>query len=529
MLDQMRVSYVHWRQSKAKAAPAARAGRRWPLLAALLGVVACCGAPPEPVRVARLAYQHEMVSLDPHGQNDAVTGSILSAVYEPLVNVSSTQAPRPCLAVEWSQPDPLTWRLRLRDGVLFHDGRPLSVDDVIASFERVRFDYGLTLATYLDQVTEVRRVTGQDGMVDIVTRTPSPRLLRRLAMVAIAPQYLDPQRPLGTGPYRWVSGRERGPVVLQRWTRYWGEAPAMDEVHISFVADDAALAALVSAEELDVLSGVALDSTRSWRLPASWRLVQIPSSLTMLLGMNVERPPLHDPRVREAIDLAIDRRRLVEVSFPAGGAEPAVAIVPPVGDTPRTGARQPTADRARARALLAEARVEPGTAIGLQHLGVPAEVVAFLTSELAAVGLQIEPKQTPYGGRYRRFAAAENAIFAFGWNFRFGDPANFLDSIVHSRDAGRRLGLLNGAGYSSPEVDGWIESASREPDTSRHAELLQRALDRVDADRPYVPLYYYGRAALVRRPFAIDVEPGLLVFPQAIRFESDRPESRPAP
>ena len=115
---------------------------------AYLTFTACGGPSPAPVRVARLAYQHEMVSLDPHGQNDAVTGTILSAVYEPLVNVSSTAGAIPCLAVEWSRPDPTTWRLRLRDGVLFHDGRPLLVDDVIA-FEDVLIDFVCVHSNFL--------------------------------------------------------------------------------------------------------------------------------------------------------------------------------------------------------------------------------------------------------------------------------------------------------------------------------------------------------------------------------------------
>lgn len=494
---------------------AGRTMRRSTSLLVLLLVSGACGGPP-PER-ARLAYQHELVTLDPHNHNDSTTGALLSAIYEPLVALDPDRGPQPRIAVAWENPSPTLWRFRLRPRVLFHDGRPLSADDVVASFKRVRFDIGLAVATYLDVVEEVRKAADDANVVEILTRAPTPLLLHRVGMVAIAPQFFDPQRPVGTGPYRWDAGRERGPIVLKRWGRYWGEPAPMAEIEVTFVPVGERLEAALREPRLDVMSGVTLDFLRARPLPRGWSVVEIPTLGTTMLGINVTRPLLADARVREAIELAIDPDGLTRDAFPERGGTAAWTLLPPRVLAADVAPRRQPADRERARRLLAKAGVPAGTRFGLLVLAVDRRAVEGLVRALAAAGIVAEPVEASYELSYRRMMEADTELFVFGWNYRLADPSDFLDSMVHSRDMQRRLGLQNGSGYANAAVDAAIEALSKETDPSRRARMVAEVLAAVGRDRPYLPLYHHARFALVRRPFQLGLRAGLWALPQEIR------------
>ncbi len=465
-------------------------------------------------REVRLAYHHPMVTLDPHGHNDAVTGAVLSSVYEGLVRTVPGKPVQPGLAESWERLDPRTWRLTLRHGVLFHDGRPLTAEDVEASLERARFDLGLPLASYLEMIESVDIVPERADQVEIRLTAPSPVVLERLAMVAIAPQLADLSRPLGTGPYRWTSGRERGPVELERFADYWGEQPAIDRVRVVFLETVDEQVAALAERSIDVLSGPR-PAVLEAGAPRGWREIEIPAMGTVVLGLNVEAAPLSDPRVRRAIDLAIDRRALVQALFPRRGGQAAEKMLP-VGVAGRAESNPvAAADAQRARELLEAAGVAPGTVLDLQCAEVHRKVVAPLVEALASIGLKLRPELFGYEGSYRRFTEAQSELFVFGWSFRSGDPAAFLVGLVHSRDLTRRLGLLNGTGYSNPQVDraieaiGWAESGQRD-------RLVAEVLNTVAADRPYLPLYHQVRLALVREPFEVAVRSGTWILAQEI-------------
>lgn len=478
-----------------------------------------CQAPQRPQKV-RLAYQHELVTLDPHNHNDSTTGTLLSAVYEPLVSLDPGVGAKPVLAIEWSTPTPTLWRFRLRPGVLFHDGRPLTADDVVASFKRVRFDLGLAVATFMDVVADVRKAADSPDTIEVLTHAPSPLLLHRIGMVAIAPQFFDPQRPIGTGPYRWESGRERGPIALRRWERYWGPPPGVPEVEVTFIPPDDELDTALRSGQVDVMSGVTLEFLRKHSLPPDWQVVEIPTLGTTILGMNVTKPLLRDPRVREAIELAIDPEALRDDAFPQRGGAPAWTLLPTeVFGADPTQRRQPP-NPSRARLVLRAAGVGPSTELNLLLLGVDRGAVDWLVKALSEVGLRVKVDEASYELAYRRMMGADTELFMFGWNFRLADAADFLDSMVHSHDAQRRLGLQNGSGYARSDVDSLVEQCSREANPARRLALVRQVLRDLGEDRPYVPLYHHARFALVRQPFRLGLRAGLWVLPQQIRADA---------
>ncbi len=487
------------------------------IVLAVSAAVAGC-ARPAPVPELRLAYQHGIVSSDPHAHNDGVTTALLAAVYESLVTQAPGAEVQPSLARSWTTPDDRTWRIALRDGVRFHDNRSLTVGDVIASIERARTSRSSDVATAVVGIESVRAAPDQAGVVEITTAAPLPLLLARLAMVAVVPADFDPARPIGTGPYAWVDGGLAGPIHLRRWDSYWGDAVDFPSIEVTFLGEDEVIAEAVAAGRLDVMARVTSSYLAANPVTSDWRVERIPSAATTFLGLNLSRAPLDDPRVRAAIDLAVDRPALVRRVFRAGTAAPAVGLVPAevFGFTP--GAAPPPADRERARQLLAAAGLKPGTVLRVdQASAINAPLMAALAEDLGSVGLAVEAVEHRYDVYYRRIEEGQNELFLFGWTFRNADASDFLESLVHTRARERFLGGMNGIGYADPDVDRWIEEAAREPRPQARLDLLRRTMAKVAADRPYLPLVHEARLALVRAPFVVAPQTGSWLRPHDIR------------
>ncbi|MCD4749426.1 MAG: hypothetical protein K8R59_08625 [Thermoanaerobaculales bacterium] len=497
----------------------------WFATACVLTSLMGCGRCParQVPDTVRMAYTHTLVTLDPHAHNDGVTGAVLASVYQALVEVEPGAIIRPMLAQQWTTPDDLSWRFELRPGVHFHNGAEVTVDDVVSSIRRARFDSGSGLADLLTSIKEIGALPENPLQAfEITTEAPFPLLLSRLAMVAIVPQAFDPSQPIGTGPYRWVSGSQRGPVVLERWDGFWAEKPTIRKVTIDFVATDEELIEMMFRDELDVVAKAGLDYLLQFDLedvPGVWHVVSNPAAATTMVGLNIQAYPLNDIRVRTALDLALDRRMLIQLGLPEGSAVPALSLVPEevFGASPRAGNHMP--DLAKARELMAEADVPKGTVIHLQHARVSPPLVAMVADTFRSLDMTVEVEDIPYEVYYRRIGDGSIEAYIFGWNFLFGDASEFLESMVHSRDPGRRLGILNGTGYSDPLLDRWIDSARHEVVPERRLGYLRSALESVEEARIYLPIYHSARQALFREPYTMIRRPGSWLRPFEVVVE----------
>ena len=478
----------------------------------------CAPAPP-PVRMLRMAYAHEIVTLDPHSHRDLVTRAVLSAVYESLVRFDPGMPVRPWLADRWTTPDDRTWRLHIREGILFHDGRPLTPSDVVASIERARASG--TFGRELEEIEVVRELKSPEGVVEITTREPSPLLLALLETVAVVPRDFDPVTPVGTGPYQWRVGSLQGPVLLALWDDYWGKAPDFEEVSIQFVPVFEELDALLLRRRVDVVASVtvsyAAGHEKEHEDHQAWRVVATRSVRTTFLALNVSEGPFDDPRVRRAIDLAIDRRLLVEEVFPEGTVRATQSLVPPEVFGYGAGDGRHAADPELARSLLAESGATAGAPLYLDHFNRYPPFVDFLVTSLQVVGLEVEPRAPTYEAFYRSIEEAGSQLYIFSWYFRVADALPFLDTLVHSRNPLLGLGHFNGTAFSDPQLDTLIEEAAREPLTARRLERLQGALARTAAAHVYLPLFQPSNLALVREPFLLEGASGPLPRPQDVR------------
>jgi peptide/nickel transport system substrate-binding protein len=473
------------------------------------GLAACrpAASPPPARDTLRIAVRADVTGFFPGPPlvNEAFTLQANRSVYESLVRFDRDLRLRPGLAERWSNPDERSYRFVIRSGVRFSDGRPLTAADVVASLEANR--KGWVTRDYLQAVESVRALGERE--VEIRTRVPYLALLTRLPWGPVLPREavehgLSPAP--GTGPYRverWDPGRG---YVFVRNPHHDRGAPFFERVVHTVVPDDAERMALVERGEADAADHVPLDAIERLSSNPSVQVVSGAGLRVLFLGLRVDRRPFSDPRVREAIDLALDRTELARRAL-AGRAEPAAELVTGsiVGFDP--GLRLPRPDPRRARALLAAAGLADRLAVRLDgpsnRYVSDVAILDELARQLREVGLQVTVNAMEKSEFFPLIEAGRSDVHLLGYACESGDAGDVLGAILHSPRGGA-LGSLNSVGLADPSLDRLIDEADEARTSAERAELLRRAIGRAAELRAALPLVVQTEAVLLSRRLAWD-------------------------
>lgn len=343
----------------------------------------------------------EPPGLDPTaGAASAIREVTYANVFEGLTRIDRDGAVQPDLAEGWKvRDDGLTYTFRLIDGVKFHDGSPF--DCAV-----VQFSYGRAMAP--DSVNAqkglfepIAKVDCPDPRTAVVTlKHPSALFVFGMGWgdaVMVSPKTAADNKthPVGTGPYRftrWVQGDR---VELERNPDYWGARPKLSKVTFRFVADPAAATSAMLAGDIDAFPIFpAPEAVDQFKSDARFAVHVGTTEGKTLLALNESRKPFDDVRVRRALAHAIDRKALVDATQSGFGAPIGSHYVP--GD-PGYVDLTPTYpfDPARARALLAEAGIKPGTTITIALPPPPyarrgGEVIAAMLGDVG-ITAKLEP------------------------------------------------------------------------------------------------------------------------------------------
>jgi peptide/nickel transport system substrate-binding protein len=459
----------------------------WLALAATIGGgVGCSGGPGGGAAPLRLVFHSGPQGLDPHLHDELATHWVLDNVYDSLVTFDVDMHVRPALAAGWDNPDDLTWRFQLRPGARFQDGRPLEAADVVVSLERARSHPGSKMSGYLVEVESVR--AADPRTVAVRTRRPYPILLNKLTFIAIVPRDAPPLigRPLGSGPYRFVSYTPGRRLELEAWEH--GRRAGEDlepRVSIGFESDAAKRVERLISGHADLIAE--LPSRYADRVRASpGCAVRSGGGLAVnYLQPRVDAPPFSDPRVRRAISLALDREALVRAMLHGRGAPAGQMVGPKVfGYAPEI--RPPRRDLAAARRLLAAAGYPGGLEAVLEYRD--GQEVAALRAQLAEAGIRLRAAPRSWSELYPRLLRGQVAFYYGSWQCSSGDASDLFDNKVHSRDPARGYGDSNSNGYSNPALDKLIESSGATLNMNERRRILESAMRLLDADLPLIPL-----------------------------------------
>lgn len=464
---------------------------------AVLLLVVGCGRPPSvgaggataktPRPYLTWAIRNEVLSIDPVRANEENTASVLAQVAEPLVGIDPEGRVVPCLADRWTvAPDKVTFHLA---ETTFSDGSPLTSKDVKSTFERARDPklMGKEIDSFLGKV---RSVEAPDSSTVVVYLTePTRAIVPMLAspQLAILPARLrntpidKPSDLVGTGAYRMTEHRPDERIVLEPNPHWRGGKLSLSRIEVIPIKDASALLNRFRAQDVDLMqvaSNNVGDVMESKDLKT--RATALPSTKVIYLFFQPEAfPPFKDARVRRAIAMALDRRRLAE-DMVRGEAVPASRLLPPAlaPDKPML----PTYDLATARRLLAEAGYPDGKGMPpipfvFHDANRLNPIVDFVPSSLRSLGLKVRPQ--PALDFLERAGRHQIPLGLSGWGALFPDPQSVLGTLLLSNSPS------NYAGYASPAFD----AAERKAERSGRIEDFEAAERIVAADMPIVPLY----------------------------------------
>ncbi|MCD2197376.1 ABC transporter substrate-binding protein [Actinomycetospora endophytica] len=439
--------------------------------AGALGLAGCAGGfssgPPGRFRVA-IAGGGSREQLDPHVLPQVVDQVRAKACYDTLVGYSPAMTPVPRLAESWeSDATGTRWRIRLRPA-RFHDGRPVTATDVIASFRRIADPAtGASAAQLFTDVDFAASRAVSDTEAEIVLRSPNrlfPISWGATGTAIVPGGRPDPTHPVGSGPFRFVSFSPGGPALYRAFEAYREGRPPSTELEIVPVDQENARAgALLSGQ---VHCAYDLQPTSVLRLTDDERahVLSSPQGTSQYLCLKVDRPPFSDPRLRTAVQVGIDRAALVRVVL-LGRGEIGNDLRGPGVQYYDTTIPQITRDLPRATALVTEAGAR-GTPVEILTSTTDPTFVPAATEiarQLTETGLDAQPRTIPpdsYFSQVRRTGVAAMTS---------GGPLPIPDYV------GRKLvtnGTPNYTGYRNPQIDALYAQAVATPDEAERVRAF---------------------------------------------------------
>lgn len=305
-------------------------------------------------------------------QNASTTASetVYANMFDRLVFADSTGKLQPALATAWKRVNDTTTQFTLRQGVKFHNGDAFTAADVKYTLERGANDAKLFVNDTLKDIASVKVIN--DHTVQIIMKAPDPVLLNRLSRrgTEIFPsKYLNKmgftefnKAPVGTGPFKFVSWKRDDRVVMGAYAEYWRGKPAFDTLIVRSIPEDATRVNELITGGVDIAVDIPTQDIKRVRASNKADVVSQPTSRVMMFAFNTEKGSVtSDPRIREAIDLAIDRKLLIETVMGGYGTPVMARVTPGVTDAPQQYYNKDGYNPTRAASLLKAAGVKPGS------------------------------------------------------------------------------------------------------------------------------------------------------------------------
>ena len=466
-------------------------------------------------------------TMDPHLSTDNISGGLVNEIFGGLVTLGLDLKVVPDLAERWDvSDDGRVYTFHLRKDAKFHDGKPVTAEDVRWSLERVADPNTLSPVAeqYLSDIVGVSaKLAGQASSISglqvvdqhtirITIDEPKSYFLAKLTYPTAF--ILDQQnvegdgdewlrQPNGTGPFK-LAEYEIGEVLrLVRNEYYHLGPPNLHEVEFILAGGDAMI--MYENDEIH-LTGVGLadlERVLDPSEPLNAELTAAPSSFEVsYIGLNVDKPPLDDPLFRQALSLAIDRETIA-VAVLDGLRIPATTIIPPGFPSYSTDVQGYGYDPERALDVLKQSKygndLDNLPRITLSISGsfgadVPLDLEVILSSWQEVLGVEVEIQQTEWATFLQDLQARRYHMFKLGWGADYADPENFLDILFHSKSEN------NHTNYNSPEVDALLEQARVEPDQDTRFKLYNRIEQMILDDAPWVLLWNTGETYALIKP-----------------------------
>jgi peptide/nickel transport system substrate-binding protein len=487
-------------------------------LASVFSITAISGAM---AKTFRWASQGDVLTMDPHSQNEGLNNSMSDHVYEPLVNRGKTMAIEPCLSVSWTQVNPTTMRFKLRDQVVFHDGASFSADDVVFSITRA-LEKTSDFSAYLQGIKEAKKI--DNLTVDIVSEGLNPTLLDQLTEVRMMNKAWalknNAQKPQdfknkeetytarntnGTGPFVLKTREPDVKTVITANPKWWGkrDSASIDEVVYTPIKNNATRISALLSGEVDFVLDPPVQDVPKLKEDKSIKVLEGNENRTIFLNFDQGRDellygtkgknPFKDIRVRQAMLQTVDANA-IHISVMRKLSLPTMSLIAPqVRGYSADLEKRPPVDIAKAKKLMADAGFASGFDVTLdcpdnRYINDQPICVA-VAGMLAKIDIRVKVNAMPRALYFPKIQNSDTSMYLLGWGVPTFDSLYTLQSILRTKGQGGD-GTWNFSGYSNPKVDAIVDQLKTEVDFKKRAELTREALLLDQADVGHIPLHH---------------------------------------
>ncbi len=487
----------------------------------ILGALLCGFTAAAPAQTLRWATQGDPLTMDPHSQNEGLTNAMNGQVYERLTNNDKTLGIVPCLASEWTQTGPTTWRFKLRPGVKFHDGATLSADDVVFSVNRAKEPVS-TFSVYANALGKPLAI--DPLTVEFQLERVNPIFLQHVNSIVIMnkawAERHKVQKPLdfknkeesyasfnanGTGPFVLAQRQPGIKTTYKRNPTWWGrfEGNVQEIVYTPIANDATRLAALISGEIDFVLDPAPRDIPRL-RNTAGVKVIEGPENRIVFIGMDQQRDellygsvkgknPFKDLRVRRAMYQAIDietmRSKLMNgMAVPTGGYTPS-----PLGafNDAEIEKRLPF-DLTQARKLMADAGYADGFEVTIDcpnnRYVNDEEICIALASMWAQIKIKLKVNAMPRATYFPKMEKWDTSLYMLGWGGSVTDAETVLTPVMRNPGA-KGEGLYNYGRSRNDKFDALAVQSTSEADPKKREAQIKAALTEWKEQVHSIPLH----------------------------------------
>jgi peptide/nickel transport system substrate-binding protein len=472
--------------------------RRFLTLAGATGLAAA--APPAAGQGSRqivIAQPADATTMDPGRSTQVLTVNYFANLYDTLTRWDTALKLQPGLATAWKSVNETTWEITLRAGVKFHDGSPLTAEDVKAVYDR-NLTAGKTVVTAGFATIEAVQVSGPTAL-RIVTRKPDPLMPVRMAQMGgyIYPARLSTddgvkelaRKPIGSGPYRFVEWVKDDRLVMEANRDWWGwegKPPAVERLVWKPIPDDFARLSALQRGEVDVITNVPPDQMKIVRT------LTVPATRTVAFAINATQPPVADKRVRQALHYAMDVRSIVKNLY-AGQGRPMSGGVADTDFGYNAELKAYPYEPERARKLLAEAGVANGIDVtllsGSGTMVNDKQLLEAIADMWSKVGIRARVEMMEMSSRQKMVnerALPANGMLLINPQSTLLDADGSLWRLLHPTGLNGKYWVGSQPGQRFHDL---MESARYTLDPKKRRELYTEATRIVHEDKPWLELF----------------------------------------
>ena len=467
--------------------------------ALVFAMLASAGA--HAAQTAVMAVDSTFTTLDPYDANDTLSQAVSKSFYQGLFGFDKDMKLVNVLATSYeASPDARVYTFKLRQGVKFQDGTDFNAAAVKATFDRVT-DPANKLKRY-NMFSRIEKTEVVDPYtVKVTLKTPFSAFVNVLAhpsAVMISPAAMKKYgkdlafHPVGTGPFELMKWDPAGDLTVKKFDGYWKKGyPKIDEIDWKPVVDNNTRAALMRTGEADFAFRIPFEQASALQSSPKVDIVATPSIINRYVSLNTTKKPFDNPKVREALNYAINKEALAKVAF-SGYAVPADGVLPEGVDYATKLGPWPY-DPAKARALLKEAGYPNGfetTLWSAYNNSTAQKAIQFVQQQLAQVGVKTSVEALEAGQRVAKVESAQDPatapvrMYYIGWSSSTGEADWGITPLLASSSIPPKL--VNTAYYKNDTVDSDLTKALETTDRTQKAALYGDAQKRIWADAPWI-------------------------------------------